>query len=102
MRLLTSFSMTNKAFQGIVTQSLFRGTRGFESELLKVRERGYATDDEEYIRGVRAVACPLEADSLPHAMWVVGFSRSLDNKKMGRVIDELGKTSHFISEALRT
>ncbi len=70
-------------------------------ELEEVREKGFATDDEEYIRGVRAVACPLEADPLPHAMWVVGFSTSLDNKKMGRVIDELGKTSHFISEALR-
>jgi DNA-binding IclR family transcriptional regulator len=70
-------------------------------ELEEVREEGFATDDEEYIRGVRAVACPLETDPLPHAMWVVGFSRSLDNKKMGRVIDELRKTSHFISEALR-
>ncbi len=70
-------------------------------EIEEVREKGFATDDEEYIRGVRAVACPLEADPLPHAMWVVGFSRSLDNKKMGWVIDELRKTSHFISEALR-
>ena len=73
----------------------------YMKELEEVREKGFATDDEEYIRGVRAVACPLEADSLPHAMWVVGFSRSLDNKKIGRVIDELGKTVHLISEALR-
>jgi DNA-binding IclR family transcriptional regulator len=91
MRFFTWFRMTNEAFQGIVTQSLFRGTGGFESELLKVRERGYATDDGEYIRGIRAVACPLEADPPSHAIWVVGFNRSLDDKKMGWVIEQLGK-----------
>jgi len=74
----------------------------YMEELEEVRERGFATDDEEYIRGVRAVACPLEADPLPHAMWVVGFSASLDDKKMVWVIDKLRKTSHFISESLRT
>jgi len=70
-------------------------------EIDAVREKGFATDDEEYIRGVRAVAYPLEVDSLSHAIWVVGFATSLDDKKMGWVIDELGKTSHLISEALR-
>ena len=71
-------------------------------EIEEVRQKGFATDDEEYIRGVRAVTCPLEADPLPHAIWVVGFTTSLDDKKMGWVIAELRKTSHFISEALRT
>ncbi len=71
-------------------------------EIDEARERGFATDDEEYIRGVRAVACPLGAHPLPHAIWVVGFSANLDDAKMGRVIDEVRKTSHFISEALRT
>lgn len=70
-------------------------------ELGEVRQRGFATDDEEYIRGVRAVACPLETDPLPHAVWVVGFSTSLNDEKMGWVINELRKTSSFISEALR-
>jgi DNA-binding IclR family transcriptional regulator len=73
----------------------------YMEEIEEVREKGFATDDEEYIRGVRAVACPLQVHPLPHALWVVGFSRSLDDKKMGWVIDELRKTSHFISEALR-
>jgi len=70
-------------------------------ELLEVRRKGFATDDEEYLRGVRAVAYPLETGPLPHAMWVVGFSTSLDDAKMGRVVEELGKTVHFISRALR-
>lgn len=70
-------------------------------ELEEVREKGFATDDEEYIRGVRAVACPLDADPLPHAIWVVGFSTSLDDRKKGWVIDEIQKTVRLISEALR-
>ena len=73
----------------------------YMEELEEVKERGFATDDEEYIRGIRALACPLGADPLPHAIWVVGFSASLDDKKMVWVIDELRKTSHFISEALK-
>jgi DNA-binding IclR family transcriptional regulator len=71
----------------------------YMEEIQEVRKDGFATDDEEYIRGVRAVACPLESDPPSHALWVVGFGRSLDDKKMGWVIDELRKTSHFISEA---
>jgi len=74
----------------------------FMEEIDKAREKGFATDDEEYMRGVRAVACPLGAHPLPHAMWVVGFSASLDDGEMGRIIDEVRKTSHVISEALRT
>jgi DNA-binding IclR family transcriptional regulator len=66
-----------------------------------VRERGFATDDEEYIRGVRAAACPLEADPLPHAMWVVGFTTSLRDEQMGWVIDELRKTAHLVSAGLK-
>jgi IclR family KDG regulon transcriptional repressor len=73
----------------------------YMEEIEEVRERGFATDDEEYIRGVRAVACPLEGHSLPHAVWVVGFTTSLDDRKMDRVIEELRGTSQIISEALR-
>jgi IclR family KDG regulon transcriptional repressor len=74
----------------------------YMEEIRKVREKGFATDDEEYMRGVRAVACSLGAYPLLHAIWVVGFSASLDDKKMLRVIDEVRKTSHSISEVLRT
>jgi IclR family KDG regulon transcriptional repressor len=46
----------------------------YMKELRLVRERGYATDDEEYILGVRAVACPvLEGSLLGGVLWAVGF-----------------------------
>ena len=86
----------------VYTPNSITDVHRFMEDMEEARERGFATDDEEYIRGVRAVACPLGAHPLPHAIWVVGFSTSLDDGKMALVIDEVRKTSHLISEALRT
>ncbi len=56
-------------------------------EIRRVREHGYATDYEEYILGVRAVAFPIEGENLISAIWVVGFKTSLDDEKMKAVIE---------------
>lgn len=51
-------------------------------QVRRVRETGYATDDEEYITGVRAVAAPLAGNGLmPSAVWVVGFTPNLTPEK---------------------
>jgi len=74
-------------------------------ELRKVREKGYAVDDEEYIMGVRAVASPLIGlGQLQSAIWAVGFKASLDEKKMQVLTAETHmaakKISHRIQEQL--
>ena len=60
-------------------------------ELQKVRQRGYATDYEEYLRGVNAISVPLmDAWGWPAgAIWMVGFSHSFTKEKMEQAISSL-------------
>lgn len=65
----------------------------YMAELRRVKERLYATDDEEYIMGVRAVAAPIQGhrDQMA-AIWVVGFKASLDDEKMKLLAKEINKS----------
>jgi len=55
-------------------------------ELERVRERGWALDDEEYIPGVRAVAASLgNLHGLPLAIWVVGFAGSMGDSDLDKI-----------------
>jgi DNA-binding IclR family transcriptional regulator len=73
----------------------------FLKEAEETKKRGYAIDDEEYIAGVRAIAAPIQTASPPlSAIWVVGFTSSLDNQKMKTVIREIQGTTREINQAL--
>jgi DNA-binding IclR family transcriptional regulator len=65
------------------------------------REKGYATDYEEYILGVRAVASSIRAENhLISAIWVVGFKASLNDDKMESVIEAIKESAEKISHSL--
>lgn len=73
----------------------------FLKEVGEAKKKGYAIDDEEYLLGVRAIASVIQVPSLPPAaIWVVGFTSSLDDKKMEEVIIEIRKTAQAISQSL--
>jgi DNA-binding IclR family transcriptional regulator len=75
--------------------------RQFLREVEQVKKWGYAVDDEEYITGVRAVAAPLlSASSAPAALWVVGFTSTLDDHKIKMVIREIQATIQEIKQSL--
>jgi DNA-binding IclR family transcriptional regulator len=59
-------------------------------EIDRVRERqGFAIDDGEYLPGVRAVAAPLDnRRGLPLAVWVVGFSTSMSDDRLGEIAQQ--------------
>jgi len=73
----------------------------FLREVEETRRKGYAVDDEEYLLGVRAVASPIRTLSLPPAaIWVVGFTSSLNDQKMEKVTVEIQKTTQEISRSM--
>ena len=75
----------------------------FLKEVGQTRSMGYAIDDEEYILGVRAIAAPIQAASLPPAaIWVVGFTSTLDQKKEKVVCLEIQKAAMEINHSLKT
>ena len=74
----------------------------FLEEIRMARQRGYATDYEEYITGVRAVAAPIERNkNRLAAIWVVGFKASLDDNKMKVLEKEIKKTTGEINRKFR-
>ncbi len=65
------------------TENSITSTESYLQVIRAARENGYATDDEEYILGVRAVAAPIQkAAPLLSAIWVVGLKASLDEERM--------------------
>ena len=70
-------------------------------ELDRVREIGYALDNEEYLPGVKAVAVGLgNHRGLPLAIWVVGFAGSMKNEVMPRIINETLHTARKLESVL--
>ena len=71
------------------TQNSITDPQVYTDQLRFSKKHGYATDDEEYISGVRAVAAPIKTDGqLLAAIWVVGFKPSMGDVKMQTVIRE--------------
>jgi DNA-binding IclR family transcriptional regulator len=83
------------------TENTITDPKRYLQEIRMVREKGYATDDEEYISGVRAVASPVwgSGQSLS-AIWVVGFKPSLGDDKMKLLIKETKKAAETISRRI--
>ncbi|MBC8418748.1 MAG: IclR family transcriptional regulator [Pseudomonadota bacterium] len=70
-------------------------------EIERARETGYATDYEEYISGVRAVASAIKGwKPLISAIWVVGFKTSLDDHKMETLINVTREAAEEISRRI--
>ena len=66
-----------------------------------MREKGYATDYEEYILGVRAVVSPIKGEGhLVSALWVVGFRTSLNGDKMRALIEMTKEAAEAVSRKI--
>jgi DNA-binding IclR family transcriptional regulator len=74
----------------------------YATELEQVRRLGYATDDEEYLTGVRATAAPIfdARGKLAAAVLVVGLTGSLPLEDLARTGEATARAAHAISLAL--
>lgn len=71
------------------------------AELARVRDRGWALDDEEYLPGVRAVAASIgNLHGLPLAVWVVGFAGSMGEKQIGKITRATLETTEKLRDVL--
>ncbi len=83
------------------TERSITNTSQFLEEIEKTRARGYAVDFEEYLTGMRAVATLIYAGHFPvGALWVVGFTSSLNDEKLPTVITHLTHVAAAISSHL--
>lgn len=84
------------------TEKSITDLEDYLQEMKEVRREGFATDYEEYLQGVRAVAALIKTeDPLLAAIWVVGFSSSLTDEKMHYVIERALATADAISLDLK-
>ena len=83
------------------TEYTITGPERYLEEVETAKKRGYATDYEEYISGVRAIASPIRGwKPLISAIWVVGFKTSLDDHKMEDLIPATMEAAEEISRRI--
>ena len=84
------------------TENSIVDPESYYQELKRVKEKGYATDDEEYIMGIRAVASPLMGlGQLRSAIWAVGFKAAIDDKRMKTLAEETRNAAKAISRRIQ-
>lgn len=76
--------------------------KGFEAELRRIREAGYAVDDEEQYEGLRCIAMPVFAytGQVFASMCVLGPGHRMTQQKLHSVRGPLGELSRKLSERL--
>ncbi len=91
-------------FKGIprFTKNTLVNPMRFMEEIRKAKRTGYATDDEEYISGVRAIAAGIDGTGiLSSAIWVVGFKPRMGAQKMAFLVEKTLGAARDISEKMR-
>ncbi|WP_304511658.1 IclR family transcriptional regulator [Desulfobacula sp.] len=93
-------------FSNTLTQFTSRtltSPEAYFNQLEQIRKNGYATDEEEYMSGVCAIAAPINGyGNYPAALWVVGFKASLDRTKMENHSQLVKTAAKKISTILET
>jgi DNA-binding IclR family transcriptional regulator len=73
-----------------------------KKEILSIREKGYAIDDEEFSMGLRCVGAPIFShdSNVCYAMSISGPTTRLKSEKIDKIKTELRKIAECLSEKL--
>ena len=84
------------------TQSSIVKPDVYESAIAATQARGAAVDVDEYVDGVRAAAAPVTGfgRTLVGVLWVAGFSRHIDRKRLDEIADAVLREAGEISSRL--
>lgn len=83
------------------TKKSITDPKAYLAELQRVKQQGYALDDEEYIPGVRALAVNLgNQRGLPLAIWIVGFADAINEQTLTRIVENTRLTANRLKNLL--
>jgi len=83
------------------TENSITDPQRYMEEIEHARKRGYATDYEEYLSGVWAVASAIKGwKHVPSAIWVVGFKTGLNDEGMEMLIRNTRQAAEEISQKI--
>jgi len=84
------------------TENTITDPEKYLEELQNVRRLGYATDFDEYIRGVNAICVPLPNPGRwpDTALWMVGFSSSFTRENVSKAIKAALQTANQIGRIM--
>ena len=70
----------------------------FLDSVMKVKDEGFAFEDEEYLKGIRALAIPLRLNrkNFQCAIWAVGLKNQIKETSLKSYIDFLKEIANKI------
>jgi IclR family acetate operon transcriptional repressor len=85
-----------------VTQNTITDPKKFQQHLARIRQIGYAVDDEENEVGIRCIGSPIydHAGRLSGALSISGWTITMTRERVPEVAPELLLTCQHISNAL--
>lgn len=83
------------------TEKTIKDPDRYLEEVRAVRRNGCAIDDEEYMRGVMAVASPVKGvNRLAAAIWLVGVKPNMDGEKMEDLVKGVKAAAESINRGI--
>lgn len=80
-----------------LTENTITTIEGYFSELAKVRDLGYAVDEQEHDPGIRCVAVPILGTTPPAAISVSAPATRLDDQKFTTIVERLLHVAQLIA-----